>query len=82
MRERYIRASELRSFSFCRRAWFLEQQGQASLLQPERERGTLDHRQHGQAVQAAAASSRFSSALFFLSALLALAALAWWIAQS
>ncbi len=82
MRERYIRASELRSFSFCRRAWFLEQQDQPSLLQPERERGTTDHRQHAHAVQVATAGARYSAGLLMLAALLAIAALVWWMAQS
>jgi len=76
---RYIRASELRSFSFCRRAWFFEREGQASTLHAERRRGSADHRQHGGAVVQATTAARLSSALFTL-ALFALAAAAalWW----
>lgn len=78
MNERYIRASELRSFSFCRRAWFLEQQGQPSLLQADRQRGMADHQNHGRSVQAAAATSRLSAAMLIISVLTAIAAWLWW----
>ena len=43
MDARYIRASELRTFLFCERAWFLERRGKPSTLQSERIFGTTDH---------------------------------------
>jgi hypothetical protein len=43
MPEPYIRASELKDFAFCNRAWFLERQGVQTELTEARERGTADH---------------------------------------
>ena len=74
MTNRYIRASELRTFSFCRRAWHPERRGRASLLQPERDRGQADHRQHSGAVISATAAARFSKLSFAALVI----ALLWW----
>jgi hypothetical protein len=43
MTEPYTRASELKDFAFCRRAWFLERQGIESALTEARQLGTADH---------------------------------------
>jgi hypothetical protein len=43
MRDRYIRASELRSFEFCERAWRLERDGKPSTLERERAEGRREH---------------------------------------
>jgi hypothetical protein len=51
MTEPYIRASELKDFAFCQRAWFLERQGAESELTEAREHGTADHLQRAAAVQ-------------------------------
>jgi hypothetical protein len=50
---RYIRASDIGTFLYCKRAWHLSQQGAASQLETERAKGTAFHVQHGQNVQAA-----------------------------
>jgi hypothetical protein len=42
MSDRYVMASELKSFAFCRRAWFLERQGTVSALVSERARGRAE----------------------------------------
>jgi hypothetical protein len=42
MSDRYVMASELKSFAFCRRAWFLEHHGAESALVGERTRGRAD----------------------------------------
>ena len=43
MTEPYTRASELRDFAFCRRAWFLERHGVETTLTDAREAGVADH---------------------------------------
>jgi hypothetical protein len=74
---RYIRASELRSFSFCRRAWFLERKGIVSALQSAQTLGTADHQQHREAAAHATAAARVSSVLL-IAGVLAFAISAWW----
>ena len=49
----YINASDLASFSFCKRSWFLAKRGIPSLLEAERASGTQAHHRHSQTVQAA-----------------------------
>jgi hypothetical protein len=51
MAEPYLRASELKDFAFCQRAWFLERQGVETELTEARERGTTDHLVRATAVQ-------------------------------
>jgi hypothetical protein len=47
---RTIRASELGSFLFCRRAWWYQSQGVPSQNQSELAGGSKFHRQHGRGV--------------------------------
>lgn len=75
--DRYIRASEIRSFSFCRRAWFLERRGAVSALQSAQTFGTADHQEHGEAATRATAAVRATSALL-IGGVVALAVVAWW----
>jgi len=77
MSVRYIRASDLKSFAFCKRAWFLEQQGVQSTLASERLKGSADHDQHREAVQVAVATGKTASILLVLGIALALAAFIW-----
>ena len=82
MGDRYITASELKSFDFCRRAWFLERQGTESTLVSERARGQADHESHGNVVQQANLGRRAATLLFVLGlAGIAAAALVWWFAR-
>jgi CRISPR/Cas system-associated exonuclease Cas4 (RecB family) len=48
-----IRASDIGSYLYCRRAWWYHLHGQASLNQAEMAAGTELHRQHGRQVLAA-----------------------------
>ena len=79
MRNRHINASEVKSFVFCERAWFLEREGLQSALQQERARGVSDHIRHGGAVARARATKRLSSALLILSLAGLAAAALWWL---
>ena len=82
MSDRYITASELKSFDFCRRAWFLERQGAESTLVSERARGQADHESHGHVVQQANLGRRTATLLFVLGlAGIGAAALLWWFAR-
>jgi CRISPR/Cas system-associated exonuclease Cas4 (RecB family) len=47
---RPIKASEIGSYLYCRRAWWYRLRGQTSLNQPEMAAGTELHRQHGRKV--------------------------------
>jgi CRISPR/Cas system-associated exonuclease Cas4 (RecB family) len=51
MTEPYTRASELKDFVFCNRAWFLEGQGVDTELTDARELGTADHLHRATAVR-------------------------------
>jgi hypothetical protein len=82
MSDRYITASELKSFAFCRRAWFLERQGSESALVSERARGLADHASHGRTVQQANLGRRAATLLLVLGlAGIAAAALVWWFGR-
>ncbi len=66
MPPRYIRASELGSFTFCRRAWFLERQGQATDLTEARAIGSADHAEQVLGVLQSPATARLSTLLLVL----------------
>ena len=48
-----IRASEIGSYLYCRRAWWYQQSGEESQNQAEMHTGTQIHEQHGRTVLAA-----------------------------
>jgi len=82
MSDRYVMASELKSFAFCRRAWFLERQGAVSALVSERARGRVDHESHRSTVQQANLGRRAATLLFVLGlAGIAAAVLLWWLSR-
>jgi hypothetical protein len=82
MSDRYVMASELKSFAFCRRAWFLERQGAESALVSERARGRADHVSHGGAIQQASLGRHAATLLFVLGLVgIAAAALLWWYSR-
>ena len=69
---RTIRASELGSFLFCRRAWWYQSQGVASQNQSELAGGSEFHRHHGRSV-IIAGMLRTAGWLLILAALVVLA---------
>ena len=68
-----IRASEIGSYLYCRRAWWYHQQGVKSENQAELASGTELHLQHGRQVLAAALL-RILGVLLLLTALILLIA--------
>jgi hypothetical protein len=58
MTEPYIRASEVKDFAFCHRAWFLERQGVEIENTEARERATADHLERATADQRGRALDR------------------------
>jgi hypothetical protein len=66
MKDRYIRASELATFSFCERAWHLERKGAQSALQKERAEGSADHQRQNAVLESALMTERASSLLLIL----------------
>lgn len=78
-RGRYVNASELGSFAFCERAWWLEQQRTPSARAPERARGVTYHGQYSERVRSAGAVARLANVAFGLGLMLLLLglALAW-----
>jgi len=50
LRKRTIRASEIGSYLFCKRAWWFQLQGKESENQQEMAGGSAYHRRHGQSV--------------------------------
>jgi CRISPR/Cas system-associated exonuclease Cas4 (RecB family) len=73
-----IRASEIGSYLYCRRAWWYRWQGIESGNQAEMKAGTQLHHQHGRKVLTAVLQ-RFLAWGLFLSALILLA---WFGAQN
>ena len=69
---RTIRASELGTFLFCRRAWWYQSQGVSSENQTELARGSAFHRSHGRSV-ILAGLLRSAGWLLLLAALVVLA---------
>jgi hypothetical protein len=74
MSDRIIRASEINSYVYCARAWWL---GAIEGVQPanirELDAGTLAHARHGQAVIVAGWAQRIAVALLLFGAVLAIA---------
>lgn len=68
--ERYIRASEIGTFVYCQRAWYLARQGAPTALQAERDHGTEFHRQHGEETMRAAAAAELPARIFGIAALI------------
>ena len=60
--ERYINASEIGSYVFCKRAWFLARVQAPSELTAEREAGSAWHESHANQVASASKSKEFARA--------------------
>jgi len=69
---RTIRASEIGSFIYCRRAWWYQSQGLVSQNQSEMAGGSQFHQKHGRTVFSASLL-RAAGWLLFLAAIAALA---------
>lgn len=63
---RTLRASEIGTYLYCRRAWWYRKQGVEADNQSELASGTALHRQHGRAVLAAALTRTFGLLLLLL----------------
>lgn len=71
----YIRASEINTYLFCKRAWHLGQRGEVSSLGPRREQGIAYHQQHGGEVRTAGSAKTMArwfavAGVFFLAVFL------------
>lgn len=76
----YIKASELGTFGFCRRAWFLDRKGAPSSLTVERQDGRAAHQTHAAEVAQAETTARASSIVLVIAVLVIVGALlTWWI---
>jgi len=79
MTEPYIRASELKDFAFCRRAWFLDRKGTPTTLTDAREFGTADHAQRATAVRRGQTLDRASRRVLKIAAIAAAVLLLAWL---
>jgi hypothetical protein len=68
----YTRASEVGTYVFCRRAWWLERQGAPSSRGPERTAGTAHHVRHGERVAAGERAGGVARVLLIAAAVLLL----------
>lgn len=69
---RTIRASEIGSYLFCRRAWWYHHQGAPSQNQAELAGGSAYHRRHGRQVVRGVILQAAGWGLFFLAVILLL----------
>jgi hypothetical protein len=67
---RTIRASEIGTYLYCRRAWWYRKQGVESSNQSELTAGTTHHRQHGRKILAAGLLRNFGLLLVLISLVL------------
>lgn len=66
MSDKWIRASEINDYIYCRRAWWLRRVGgYASQNVREMAAGTAHHQEHGRIVQRATTFQRLAYALIF-----------------
>jgi hypothetical protein len=70
--KRFVNASEVGTYLFCKRAWRFQQQGAPSAREPERAAGTAYHIQHGKRVAAGERAGRLVSALLLVAIVLLL----------
>lgn len=73
---RYIRASEVNTYLFCKRAWHLGRQGEVSSLTPQRAQGVAYHQEHGDQVRSAS-SAKITAKWFALAGVFFLAVFLW-----
>lgn len=73
---RYIRASEINAYLFCKRAWNLGQRGEVSSLGTERAQGIAYHQQHSEQVRTAS-SARTMATWFAVAGVFFLAVFLW-----
>jgi hypothetical protein len=72
---RRITPSEVGTFTFCQRAWFLESQGEPTSLTDAQDRGTADHAARVVTIARGQTRARIARALFILGLLAILCAL-------
>jgi hypothetical protein len=72
---RRITASELGTFTFCQRAWFLESQGEPTSLTDAQDRGTADHAERVVSIARGHTTAHAARVLFILGLLAILCAL-------
>ena len=67
MSDKWIRASELNEYVYCRRAWWLRRVGgQATVNVRELAQGSRFHEEHGRIVQQATWTQRLAYVLIFI----------------
>ncbi len=77
---RFIRASELARWAYCRRAWWLQYiRGYAPANRTALRAGRLFHQKHGRSVERSRFYRRLAQTLFTVAVLIALLALVLWM---